>query len=135
MTSIIRIVTASIAAASLYSSAIAQPSATTKSRDEVREETRRLEREGKLAPAGEGPQVVIPRISETTRAQRKATTRAAEKAGILAPAGDGADKRLDEQTRATPSTVDRDARKAETRALEKAGKLTPAGEGPGAPRK
>jgi hypothetical protein len=135
MTTKIAILTATILAGSLCSSLMAQSSTGPTSRADVRDETRALEREGRLTPPGQGPQAVVPATSETSRAQRKTATRAAEKAGTLAPAGDAAEEVLDERIRASPSTANRSARKAETRALEKTGKLTPPGEGPGAPRK
>ena len=112
-----------VAAVAVFSQgAFAQASSPT--RAEVKAEART----GALAPAGQGPEAVVPKTSDKTRAQRKAQTKADEKSGALKPAGDAADMKKDGAVAAKTSDKTRAERKAQTKADIKAGKTVPAGE-------
>ena len=74
-----------VAAVAVFSQgAFAQASSPT--RAEVKAEAKK----GALAPAGEGPQAVVPKTTDKTRAERKAQTKADAKAGKMTPAGEAA---------------------------------------------
>jgi len=109
-----------VAAVAVFSQgAFAQASSPT--RAEVKAEAKK----GALAPAGEGPQAVVPKTTDKTRAERKAQAKADEKAGAIKPAGEG----VDAKTNVTAgSDKTRAERKAQTKADVKAGKTVPAGE-------
>jgi hypothetical protein len=109
-----------VAAVAVFSQgAFAQASSPT--RAEVKAEAKK----GALAPAGEGPQAVVPKTTDKTRAERKAQAKADEKAGNIKAAGEGVDAKTKV---ASGSDKTRAERKAQTKADAKAGKLTPAGE-------
>ena len=109
-----------VAAVAVFSQgAFAQASSPT--RAEVKAEAKK----GSLAPAGEGPQAVVPKTTDKTRAERKAQAKADEKAGAIKPAGEG----VEAKTNVTAgSDKTRAERKAQTKADVKAGKTVPAGE-------
>ena len=109
-----------VAAVAVFSQgAFAQASSPT--RAEVKAEAKK----GALAPAGEGPQAVVPKTTDKTRAERKAQAKADEKAGAIKPAGEG----VEAKTNVTAgSDKTRAERKAQTKADVKAGKTVPAGE-------
>ena len=109
-----------VAAVAVFSQgAFAQASSPT--RAEVKAEAKK----GSLAPAGEGPQAVVPKTTDKTRAERKAQAKADEKAGAIKPAGEGVDAKTNV---ASGSDKTRAERKAQTKADVKAGKTVPAGE-------
>ena len=62
-----------------------------KSRADVKAETKQAEKEGKLAPAGEGKSAITApaKTSDTTRPAVKDATKDAAKKGELTPAGEG----------------------------------------------
>ena len=109
-----------VAAVAVFSQgAFAQASSPT--RAEVKAEAKK----GALAPAGEGPQAVVPKTTDKTRAERKAQAKADEKSGAIKPAGEGVDAKTNV---ASGSDKTRAERKAQTKADVKAGKTVPAGE-------
>ena len=109
-----------VAAVAVFSQgAFAQASSPT--RAEVKAEAKK----GSLAPAGEGPQAVVPKTTDKTRAERKAQAKADEKSGAIKPAGEGVDAKT---SVASGSDKTRADRKAQTKADVKAGKTVPAGE-------
>ena len=109
-----------VAAVAVFSQgAFAQASSPT--RAEVKAEAKK----GSLAPAGEGPQAVVPKTTDKTRAERKAQAKADEKAGAIKPAGEGVDAKTNVASGSDKTRADR---KAQTKADVKAGKTVPAGE-------
>jgi hypothetical protein len=115
------------AVALLAQGAYAADAASSPTRAEVKAETAKANKEGKLMPAGDGkPNTPATKSSDTTRAAVKADTAAAEKQGKLMPAGDG--KPNTPATKSSDTT--RAAVKADTTKLNKEGKLLPAGDAP-----
>ena len=107
------------------------------SRAEVKAETKALEKQGRLTPAGEGTSSGPEKnyASTKTRAERKDETKLAAKNHQLQPAGPAGGYKLDNAIRAQKTTRSRPERKEETRVAQKQRQLTPAGEGPDAPKR
>ena len=127
---------AALSAGFAFVGASSAQSSASPSRAEVKAETRALEKEGKLVPAGEGslqPAPLPP--SHKTRGERKAETLEARKAGTLRRTGLEPEWKEARALAKQPSTTTRAQRKATTLEAARAHELTPAGEGVDAPKK
>jgi hypothetical protein len=115
----------------------AQVESATRSRAEVKAETRAAVQAGQLTPGGEGrPADATPTFkSSKTRAERMEETLQARRDNQLIPASAADLQTSDAALRAQRSSKTRGERKAETQVAISRGELVPAGEGFDAPRK